>query len=180
MSSATIVAALLWLSFMSLPEVAAEGNDVVWTDLVNATVTGTVLQKPTPGINQWDLSGAASEQTLSAGDGYIEFTVGETDTLWTAGLSHGNDDATYTDIDFAFHFNGTTTASVLENGVYQNGGDTPLRRGTYSESPSWAAGSNTAARGASSSRAPRCRNTRCCSTCRSTASAPQFATRCWS
>src|SRR5262249_57107521 len=54
-------------------------------------------------------------------DGYVEFTVGELGTLWMAGLSHGNDDTTYADIDFGFRFNGAGYADVLENGVYAGG-----------------------------------------------------------
>lgn len=110
--------------------VAGEGPAVIWTDLVNATVSGDVLQKTA--INDWDPSGAVSEQELTAGDGYVEFTVGEADTLWMGGLSHGNDDTSYTDIDFGFRFNGAgtfATADVLENGIYQNGGDTAYAAG---------------------------------------------------
>jgi hypothetical protein len=47
-----------------------------------------------------------SRFALRAGDGYVEFTVGEAGTFWMAGLSHGNQDTRYGDIDFAFRFNG--------------------------------------------------------------------------
>ena len=59
-------------------------------ELVNATATDTVLQK-TGGWDGVDDAGATSAQELTAGDGYIEFTVGEATTFWLAGLSHGND-----------------------------------------------------------------------------------------
>ena len=96
-------------------------------NLVNVTVTDTVLQK-TAGWDGVDDAGATSLQELTAGDGYIEFTVGEATTFLLAGLSHGNDGTGYADIDFAFRFNGAGWADVLENGVYA-GGDTPYSGG---------------------------------------------------
>ena len=63
---------------------------MTWTNLVNVTATDTVLQK-TGGWDGVDDAGATSAQELTAGDGYIEFTVGEATTFWLAGLSHGND-----------------------------------------------------------------------------------------
>jgi hypothetical protein len=107
---------------------AAEAPALVWVDLVNATVNGAVLQK-TGGWDGVDDAGGASQQALTAGDGYVEFTVGEADTFWLGGLSHGNDDTGYADIDFAFRFNAAGWADVLENGVYRSGGDTPYAAG---------------------------------------------------
>lgn len=101
----------------------AEAQAVLWTNLMHATVIGTVLKK-TSGWDGADDAGATSQQELSAGDGYVEFTVGEAGTFWVAGLSHGNEDTRYGDIDFAFRFNGGGRADVLENGGYRSGGDT--------------------------------------------------------
>ena len=101
---------------------------VTWTNRVNVTATSTVLQK-TGGWDGVDDAGATSVQQLSAGDGYVEFTVGESDTFWLAGLSRGNGGTSYADIDFAFRFNGAGSADVLERGVYKNGGDTPYTAG---------------------------------------------------
>ena len=95
---------------------------VTWTALVNVTVTDHVLQK-TSGCDGCFDAGAISEQQITSGDGYVEFTIGETDTLFVAGLSHGNSGTGYDDIDFAFRFNGAGWADVLENGTYA-GGDT--------------------------------------------------------
>jgi len=110
------------------PAADAEDQSVTWTNLVNVTATGTVLQK-TGGWDGVDDAGATSLQELTAGDGYVEFTVGEATTFWLAGLSHGNDGTGYADIDFAFRFNGAGWADVLENGVYQSGGDTAYAAG---------------------------------------------------
>src|SRR5262249_6302180 len=87
-----------------------------------------LLQK-TAGCDGCEDAGATSEQELTAGDGYVEFAVGEAGTLWTAGLSSGNDGTTYDDIDFAFRFNGAGWADVIEHGVYQLGGDTTYAPG---------------------------------------------------
>ena len=109
------------------PTIGADEQLVTWTNLVNVTVTDTVLQK-TGGWDGVDDAGATSLQELTAGDGYIEFTVGEATTFLLAGLSHGNDGTGYADIDFAFRFNGAGWADVLENGAYA-GGDTPYSGG---------------------------------------------------
>lgn len=99
---------------------------ISWTDLVNVTVTATVAQK-TGGCDGCQDGGAASVEQLN-GDGYIEFTVGELNTLWMAGLSHGDTDTTYADIDFGFRFNGAGSADILEGGIYA-GGDTSYAPG---------------------------------------------------
>ncbi len=120
---------LLCITLLLLPGILADaqGNVVVWTNLVNVAVTGDVLQK-TNGCDGCDDAGASSEQQLIEGDGYVEFTVGEATTFWMAGLSHGNTDTTFTDIDFGLRFNGSGWADVLEAGIYQ-GGDTPYAAG---------------------------------------------------
>ena len=108
--------------------IRAADQGVVWTSLVNVGVTGDVLQK-VGGCDGCDDAGATSQQTVPSGDGFVEFTVGESNTLWAAGLSSGNSGTTYTDIDFAFRFNGGGWADVIENGIYQSGGDTPYAAG---------------------------------------------------
>jgi hypothetical protein len=101
---------------------AAEEQSVTWTDIVNATVTGTILQK-TGGFDDVGDAGAVSMQEISAGDGYVEFTVGEADTMWFAGLNSVSTGTSWEEIDFSLRFNSAGSADVIENGVYQ-GGDT--------------------------------------------------------
>ncbi len=98
-------------------------SNITWFDQVHVTAGDRVLQK-TDGCGGCDDAGAVSEQTIDSGDGYAEFTVGEINTFWVAGLSQGNTDTSFGDIDFGFRFNGAGIADVLENGVYR-GGDTP-------------------------------------------------------
>jgi hypothetical protein len=123
------VAALISVLLL-LPSTVVKGEQqmVSWTSLVNVTVNGAVLQK-TGGWDGVQDAGAISQQILSSGDGYVEFTVGEMNTLWLGGLSHGNDGTSYADVDFAFRFNGAGWADVLENGTYQSDGDTPYAVG---------------------------------------------------
>jgi len=90
--------------------------------LLVVTPGDRVLEK-TDGCGGCDDAGARSQEEIEPGDGYIEFTVGEMGTFWVAGLSNGNTDTSYGDIDFGFRFNGAGIADVLENGVYK-GGDT--------------------------------------------------------
>ena len=122
---ATTAAGLLAIAPLAL--LSAADQAVLWTNTVNATVSNGSLQK-TAGCDGCDDAGAISQQVLLQGDGFVEFTVGESNTLWAAGFSHGNTDTTYADIDFAFRFNGGGWADVIENGVYQ-GGDTPYTTG---------------------------------------------------
>ena len=122
---------LLRLIFSSIFVLAAAAplraqTPITWTNLVNVTVNGTVAQK-TSGCDGCQDAGGTSQEQLSS-DGYMEFTVGELNTMWMAGLSHGNDDTSYTDIDFGFRFNGAGYADVLENGIYA-GGDTTYAPG---------------------------------------------------
>ena len=110
--------------------VAARASDqaVIWTDILNATASGSTLQK-TSGCDGCEDGGASSQPAISQGDGFVEFTVGEADTFWVGGLSHGDDSTTIADIDFAWRFNGAGWADVLEGGLYQSGGDTPYAAG---------------------------------------------------
>jgi hypothetical protein len=123
-----IVTSVLVPLVLAWPTNAADEN-VIWTNLVNVSLdpTGTVLRK-TGGCDGCDDAGATSQQQLTAGDGYVEFTVGEATTFWMGGLSHGNAGTGFSDIDFGFRFNGFGGADVLENGVYA-GGDTPYAAG---------------------------------------------------
>jgi len=89
---------------------------------VDVTATGNSIQK-TSGCEGCD-AGATSQQQITSGDGYIEFTIGETNTLRYAGLGHGNTNANYADIDFAFRISDNAGyADIVENGVQRPGSD---------------------------------------------------------
>jgi PKD repeat protein len=90
---------------------------VIWTSLVNASVTGTVLRK-TSGCDGCADSGAISQQTISSGDGYVEFTVTEPGTQRFIGLSNGNPGTTPSEIKFALNLH-SPNIEVRESGIYK-------------------------------------------------------------
>src|SRR6185503_14705003 len=78
---ATTAAGLLAIAPRAL--LSAEDQAVLWTNTVNATVSNGSLQK-TAGCDGCDDAGAISQQVLVQGDGFVEFSVGESNTLWAA------------------------------------------------------------------------------------------------
>ena len=86
---------------------------VVWTSAVGVTVTGNSLTKTA--ANAWGNAGAVSTQQIASGDGYVELTASETTTSRMLGLSKGNSNASYDDIDFGLY---ETTGQIQ---VYENG-----------------------------------------------------------
>jgi hypothetical protein len=97
---------------------APVAENVVWTNLVDATATGNSLQK-TGGCDGCQNAGATSQQQILSGDGYIEFTAGETTTTRGAGLSNGDTDTSGADVDFAVALWNDGQASVYESGAWK-------------------------------------------------------------
>jgi Bacterial Ig domain/Purple acid Phosphatase, N-terminal domain len=96
-------------------------ENVVWANAVNASASGNSIQK-TGGCDGCEDAGATSAQQFT-GDGYVEFTASETTTQRAIGLSAGNKDTSYADIDFAvvlWNGNGGYV-EIYENGVYKAG-----------------------------------------------------------
>jgi alpha-tubulin suppressor-like RCC1 family protein len=117
---AVLVAALL---LTIAPAAArAQTEDVTWVDLVGTSASGNDLSKT--GSTGWNAD-AVSLQSLPFG-GFVEFTATETNTRRLAGLSEGNTNQNYTDIDFAIY--------LLNNGQVQvyEGGSSKGTFGTYS------------------------------------------------
>jgi len=106
-----IVASLLLLMYLVPPvrPVAAQScnncsaQNVTWTNVTsNITVTGNSLQK-TSGCDGCADAGAISQQTITSGDGYIEFTASETNTYRYIGLSTDTSATpSYVTINFGF------------------------------------------------------------------------------
>ena len=107
----------------------ADEQSVTWTNVVNASVSSENTLTKTGGQNQSDDAGATSAEELTAGEGYVEFTVGAANMEALVGLNHGSQGTWYYEIDFAFRFMPSGSADVIENGVYLNGGDTPYTVG---------------------------------------------------
>ena len=99
---------------------------VEWRDLVLATpgTPASSLVKTGPGTGAFD-AGAASVQSLTGGDGYVEFTAVQVDTARACGLSAGagpDTDATLDTIGFAVRLSPAGDVFIHENGVEQVSG----------------------------------------------------------
>jgi len=87
--------------------------ETYWSNPVGVSVVGDDITKT--GANGWN-AGAVTTQTLSS-DGYAEFTTSESNTYKMAGLSNGDTDQSYSDIDFAFYLMATGELRIWENGA---------------------------------------------------------------
>src|SRR5882724_5868287 len=87
------------------------GGNVAWTSAVGVTVSGNSLSRP--GANGWD-AGAVSTRTIASGDGYVQFTATETNTHRRLGLSYGNTNQSWDDIDFCIYLENNGTVDINE------------------------------------------------------------------
>ncbi|MBI4638147.1 MAG: Ig-like domain-containing protein [Candidatus Rokubacteria bacterium] len=93
------------------------GQKTTWTNLVNVTATGNSLTK-TSGCDGCFDAGATSQQQITSGNGYVEFTATETATLRVAGLTHTYSGTDPISINFAIRLQ-AGIAEVREGGVYR-------------------------------------------------------------
>jgi YD repeat-containing protein len=94
-------------------------ESVAWTNAGGVTVSGSRLTKV--GATGWGDAGAMSTKAIASGDGYVEFTASETNTYRMLGLSHGDSNRDYTDIDFAIYPAADGQLYVYEAGVGRGG-----------------------------------------------------------
>ena len=92
---------------------AAQTESVVWRGTAGASVSGNNLTK-TAGTG-WGNSGAVSLQSIETA-GYVEFVATETNLGRMLGLSRGDSDQSYADIDFAIYLDASATVQVYEQG----------------------------------------------------------------
>ncbi len=90
-------------------------GDLVWMNSVNTRVQGRTLLKTSTSAT-WN-AGAVSTRTITSG--YMEFTASEASTYRIAGLSNGDSNQDYTDIDFAILLRSDTTIGIYEAGAYK-------------------------------------------------------------
>jgi hypothetical protein len=96
------------------PPPPAGSEAVAWMSPIGVTVSGNSLTKTTAsGVN----AGAISTQQIVSGDGFVEFTASETSTYRMVGLSNGNVDASYPDIDFGLDLAPGGIVYVFEKGT---------------------------------------------------------------
>jgi RHS repeat-associated protein len=87
------------------------GQNVSWTNVVGVSASGNSLTKNSS--EGWN-AGAVSTQTIASGDGYMETTVTETNTHRRIGLSNGDTNQSYDDIDFCLYLNADGTVYINE------------------------------------------------------------------
>jgi hypothetical protein len=124
-SSLAVLAAGAFV-FGGVSGVAAQER-VNWTDLVNAEVRGTSVEK-TRGCDGCGDAGATSTQVIESDGGYVEFRVPEDWTYLVAGLAHRTRGTRFDDIEFGIRLNGNGSADIVESGRY-TGGDTDYQAG---------------------------------------------------
>src|SRR5262249_49721556 len=124
-TSAIALLAVPGLSVIS-QSAAPSPQNVVWTNLTNCAIIGNSLQKVSGRSDSAD-AGARSQQTLTAGDAYLEFTVFDLNRTLFCGLTHGATGTSYADIDFAIKLTDFGVAEVRENNTYA--GETTYRAG---------------------------------------------------
>jgi hypothetical protein len=95
----------------------ANAEPVRWTNLVNVTASGNNLQK-TGGCGGCPDAGAFSQQQIP-GDGYVQFTASEGDTLRFIGLTSGSSGTDAGDIKYALRLQ-AGRAEVRESGAYKS------------------------------------------------------------
>ena len=99
------------------PPPPATTEEVVWTATSGVLVSGNNLTKTD--VKGWGNAGAISTRSIVSGDGYVEFTVSETNTARVIGLSNGDTNTDYTDIDFGAYPHTDGMLWVCEGGVVQ-------------------------------------------------------------
>jgi PKD repeat protein len=91
--------------------------NVIWTNVSNTVqANGNSLAKVS-GTTSWD-AGAVSTQTIS-GNGYVEFTPGNTTTWRMCGLGNSDSSTSYPDIEYAFYLEGGSNLYIYESGNYR-------------------------------------------------------------
>jgi len=96
--------------------VPAQTQGVVWSSLLNVTSIGSSLTKIS-GCDGCADAGAVSEQQITAGDGYVEFTASETSSLRLIGFRNGTPGVNKSEIRFAISLRPGGTAEVRELGM---------------------------------------------------------------
>jgi RHS repeat-associated protein len=89
-------------------------QDVIWTSAVGVSVSGNNLTK-TSSVG-WN-AGAVSTQSINSGDGYVEFTANANSANTIFGLSHGDTNQSYEEIDFALYPWTDGNLYIFENGA---------------------------------------------------------------
>src|SRR5262249_3920899 len=115
--NATVTNAMI----VATPATGADGGGgaqaVIWTNAVNAISTGGALKK-TAGCDGWP-STAGSQQTITSGNGYVEFTASETTKERSVGLTNSARMGPTFNIDYAITLGADGGMAIREGGLYR-------------------------------------------------------------
>ncbi|MGE0131189.1 MAG: fibronectin type III domain-containing protein [Blastocatellales bacterium] len=92
-------------------------QSVVWTKLSNLSLSGTTLTK-VAGCSGCEAT-AVSQQSLTSGNGYLQFVAAETNRERWIGWMQGGKTVSIRNINYAFLLGGAGITSIRENGVYR-------------------------------------------------------------
>jgi hypothetical protein len=100
------------------PSDASAQQDVVWTNIVNATASGNSLQKTT-GCDGCQDAGGVSQQTIASGTGEAQFSPGSGQELYV-GLTHATaTPLVATELDYAFVIYPGDVCEIRESGAWK-------------------------------------------------------------
>jgi hypothetical protein len=102
---------------LAAPQSTAAAQGVTWTNLVNATANSNSVTK-TSGCDGCNDAGAISQQKITAGDGYAQFTADANGPLRTTGLTQSFAISSPATIAWGVRFQGSV-AEVREGGSYK-------------------------------------------------------------
>ncbi|MEK6321519.1 MAG: PQQ-binding-like beta-propeller repeat protein [Acidobacteriota bacterium] len=94
--------------------------------MTNCAITGNSLQK-TAGRSDSADAGARSQQTVTSGDVFFDFTAGDSNKVLFCGLTHAAISTSFLEIDFAIKLTDFGVAEVRENNIYER--ETSYRAG---------------------------------------------------
>jgi len=93
------------------------GEPTTWERFIGTVAVSSTLRRPTG--SGWN-AGAVSDKVLASGDGYVGYTVPATPGYAMFGLSCGDTDGGYADIDYALYtYPPTGQLLAYEKGVYR-------------------------------------------------------------
>ena len=93
-------------------------QNATWNNVVGVSANGNSLTKTGTG-DVWN-SGASSNQAITSGDGYVEFTATELSSYRMIALSNGDANQSYEELDFAFYLGMNGYLFIYENNANVN------------------------------------------------------------
>jgi hypothetical protein len=95
----------------------ASGQEVIWVSAVNCAMKSGALEKSAGRDGAWDAA-ARSAQSITSGDGFIEFTAMDAGKVLFLGLARNPAGVDLTTIDFAIKLTASGAAEIRELNLY--------------------------------------------------------------